>query len=596
MTRRKKARRSHSIGSYIVAAFMLLILLVTIGMMLVSISASSRELQANAMDYTEQLVLRVNADIDLYVQYIKDISDFLVDNTAIISYLQAARNGELTERVESDATGQLAAAISIRSEFSAIALASPTGDIIFGSPGAEPNAFTDYTQAGWYLDAVQSPREVQVSSSRVENLIADQYTWVVSFSKAVTNAYGEVLGVLLIDLNYNIIDSICAAIELGSRGYIFLLGSDGEILWHPQQNLIYAGLKSENVHDIMAAGSGRLSSGSGSAAKQYVICPSKDTGWTAVGVVYTEELLQMQGTMIRSYALIGAGALIAALVLSFLLSQSITQPIHALQHTMHQVERGDLSVRCGVTAGNELGQLSDSFNHMIATTQALMDETARVAEQKRISEWRALQAQIQPHFLYNTLDSIIWMSHAGRNAEVVEMTSALASLLRRSIGTGSDTNTLAEEMDHVKSYLTIQKMRYNEKLQYELDMDPQTADCLLPKLILQPLVENAIYHGIKVKQSGGAVRVESILEEDGLLITVEDNGVGMTDEQIARIFEQKQSDAESTKIGVYNVNERLQYYFGSKASMRYYSELGKRTMVMLVLPIVREKEGHGDEG
>ncbi len=595
MTRVKKPRRQSSIGRYIVAAFMLLILLVTLGMMLVSISTSSRELQANAMDYTEQLVLRVNADIDLYVEYIKDISDFLVDNTAIISYLQAARNGALNSRVEDEATGQLAAAISIRSEFSAIALASPSGDVIFGSPDAERNVNSDYMRADWYLDAVANPREVQVSSSRVENLIADRYTWVVSFSKAVTNAYGEVLGVLLIDLNYNIIDSICAAIELGSRGYIFLLGSDGEILWHPQQDLIYAGLKSENVADIMAAGPGRLSSGAGSAAKQYVICPSEDTGWTAVGVVYTEELLQMQGAMIRSYAAIGACALTVALVIAFLLSKSITQPIHALQHTMHQVEQGDLNVRCGVTAGNELGQLSDSFNHMIATTQSLMDETARVAEQKRISEWRALQAQIQPHFLYNTLDSIIWMSHAGRNAEVVEMTSALASLLRRSIGTGSDTNTLAEELDHVKSYLTIQKMRYNEKLQYELDMDPQTADCLLPKLILQPLVENAIYHGIKVKQTGGTVRVESILEEDRLLITVEDDGVGMTEEQIARIFEKKQSDAESTKIGVYNVNERLQYYFGSEASMRYYSTPGKRTMVMLVLPIVREKEGHGDE-
>lgn len=595
MTRVKKPRRQSSIGRYIVAAFMLLILLVTLGMMLVSISTSSRELQANAMDYTEQLVLRVNADIDLYVEYIKDISDFLVDNTAIISYLQAARSGALNSRVEDEATGQLAAAISIRSEFSAIALASPTGDVIFGSPDAERNVNSDYMRADWYLDAVANPREVQVSSSRVENLIADRYTWVVSFSKAVTNAYGEVLGVLLIDLNYNIIDSICAAIELGSRGYIFLLGSDGEILWHPQQDLIYAGLKSENVADIMAAGPGRLSSGAGSAAKQYVICPSEDTGWTAVGVVYTEELLQMQGAMIRSYAAIGACALTVALVIAFLLSKSITQPIHALQHTMHQVEQGDLNVRCGVTAGNELGQLSDSFNHMIATTQSLMDETARVAEQKRISEWRALQAQIQPHFLYNTLDSIIWMSHAGRNAEVVEMTSALASLLRRSIGTGSDTNTLAEELDHVKSYLTIQKMRYNEKLQYELDMDPQTADCLLPKLILQPLVENAIYHGIKVKQTGGTVRVESILEEDRLLITVEDDGVGMTEEQIARIFEKKQSDAESTKIGVYNVNERLQYYFGSEASMRYYSTPGKRTMVMLVLPIVREKEGHGDE-
>ncbi len=591
MTADSRPRRQRSIGSYIVALFMVLILLVTLGMTLASISKASGALQTNAMDYTEQLVLRVNADIDLYVQYIKDISDFLVDNVAVISYLQSARSGTLTDNVEDDAISQLVAAVNIRSEFSAIALASLTGDVIFGSPTAMRNESTDYTRAEWYLNAMQEPNEVQVSSSRVENLIADQYMWVVSFSKAVTNAYGEVLGVLLINLNYNIIDSICASIELGNRGYIFLLGPGGEILWHPQQTLIYAGLKGENVDEIMAAGSGRLSVGAGETAKQYVICPSEDTGWTAVGVVYTGELLQIRADLIRSYVLIGAGALAAALILALWLSNAITQPIHALINTMQQVEQGDLNVRCGVKAANELGQLSDSFNHMIATTQALMDETARTAEQKRISEWRALQAQIQPHFLYNTLDSIIWMSHAGRSAEVVEMTSALASLLRRSIGTGSDTNTLAEEMDHVKSYLTIQKMRYNEKLQYALDMDPQTADCLLPKLVLQPLVENAIYHGIKVKQTGGTVRVESLLEEDRLLITVEDDGVGMTEEQIARIFEKKQSDAESTKIGVYNVNERLQYYFGSEASMRYYSTPGKRTMVMLVLPIVREKEG-----
>lgn len=590
----RPSSRSRSIGSSIVAAFVLLIFLVMMGMMLVSISKTTRELRDNAMDYTEQIVLRVNADIDLYVEYIKDISDFLVDNVAIVSYLQEARSGQLTSRTEADAVSQLAAAINIRSEFSAIALVAPTGDVIFGAGDASRNEAANYTQAGWYLDALRAPGEVHVSSSRVENLVAGRYPWVVSFSKAVTNAYGEVIGVLLIDLSYRTIDRICASIELGSRGYLFVLDGDGEILWHPKQNLIYAGLKRENVDEIMAAGAGRLSAGPGEAAKQYVICPSGDTGWTAVGVVFTDELLVARGALVRSYLLIGAAALIAALGLALMLSNAITQPIHALQHTMRQVEQGDLHVRCGVRTGNELGQLSDSFNHMIATTQELMDETARTAEQKRISEWRALQAQIQPHFLYNTLDSIIWMSHAGRNAEVVEMTSALASLLRRSIGTGSDTNTLAEEMAHVKSYLTIQKMRYNEKLQYELDMDPQTAGCLLPKLVLQPLVENAIYHGIKVKQNGGTVRVESLLDEDRLLITVEDNGVGMTEEQIARIFEQKQSDAESTKIGVYNVNERLRYYFGNEASMRYYSTPGVRTMVMLVLPIVRQKEDGGN--
>ena len=307
-------------------------------------------------------------------------------------------------------------------------------------------------------------------------------------------------------------------------------------------------------------------------------------------IVGTQELLRSQDRIYKTYLLIAAAALILALVFALQLSRSIAGPIRRLMQTMRRVEDGDLHVRSQVSSRTELGQLSDSFDHMIAKTAELMDERLRSEEQKRKSEWKALQAQIQPHFLYNTLDSIIWMSHAGRNAEVVEMTSALALLLRSSIGDGSDTNTLKKEIAHVRSYLTIQKMRYNEKLRYEIDLDPQTEDCLLPKLILQPLVENAIYHGIKVKQQGGTVRIESLLEEDRLLITVEDDGVGMTPEQLETILDKKESDAESTKIGVYNVNERLQLFFGPDAVMKYYSTPGVRTMVMLVLPIVRGKE------
>ena len=256
-----------------------------------------------------------------------------------------------------------------------------------------------------------------------------------------------------------------------------------------------------------------------------------------------------------------------------------------------------------VQSEDEIGVVTGAFNQMVISIRqylerlrqsmeiqrSLMEKELLMESHLKDAQLKYLQAQINPHFLYNTLDSIIWMSHAGRSEEVVEMTSALAALLRSSIGDGSDTNTLKTEIAHVRSYLTIQKMRYHT-LHDEIDIDPQTEDCLLPKLVLQPLVENAIYHGIKVKQQGGTVRIESLLEEDRLLITVEDDGIGMTPEQLAMILEKKEADGESSKIGVCNVNERLQLFFGSEAAMKYYSEPGKRTMVMLVLPIVREKE------
>ena len=579
----------HSIGTRIVALFMLLILVITAAMTYVSINASTNELLGNATDYTGQLILRVNAEIDMYVEYMKDISDFIVDNNVVSAYLTAANEHVLTDAICASAQQQLAAAQKIRSEITAIALIPQSGGALFGSADAQLNTSSGYQKADWYTGALANPEEVQVSSSRVENLIAGQYNWVVSISRAVLDRAGRVQGVLLVDLNYQIIDRLCAAVDLGNRGYIYIIDQSGGILWHPQQDLIYAGLKQENVEEILAAENGRILSGKGAARRLYVACESEATGWTAVGAAYTQELLRNQDRIYKTYLWIAVLALVLALLFSVRLSVSVAEPIRKLTQTMQRVEDGDLHVRCSVSSRTELGQLSDSFNHMIAKTADLMDERLRIEEQKRKSEWKALQAQIQPHFLYNTLDSIIWMSHAGRNEEVVEMTSALALLLRSSIGDGSDTNTLKKEIAHVRSYLTIQKMRYNEKLRYEIDLDPQTEDCLLPKLILQPLVENAIYHGIKVKQQGGTVRIESLLEEDRLLITVEDDGVGMTPEQLATILEKKEADGESSKIGVCNVNERLQLFFGSEAAMKYYSEPGKRTMVMLVLPIVREK-------
>ena len=580
----------HSIGTRIVALFMLLILVITAAMTYVSINASTNELLGNATDYTGQLILRVNAEIDMYVEYMKDISDFIVDNNVVSAYLTAANEHVLTDAICASAQQQLAAAQKIRSEITAIALIPQSGGALFGSADAQLNTSSGYQKADWYTGALANPEEVQVSSSRVENLIAGQYNWVVSISRAVLDRAGRVQGVLLVDLNYQIIDRLCAAVDLGNRGYIYIIDQSGGILWHPQQDLIYAGLKQENVEEILAAENGRILSGKGAARRLYVACESEATGWTAVGAAYTQELLRNQDRIYKTYLWIAVLALVLALLFSVRLSVSVAEPIRKLTQTMQRVEDGDLHVRCSVSSRTELGQLSDSFNHMIAKTADLMDERLRIEEQKRKSEWKALQAQIQPHFLYNTLDSIIWMSHAGRNEEVVEMTSALAQLLRSSIGDGSDTNTLEKELAHVRSYLTIQKMRYNEKLQYAIDMDPQTGDCLLPKLVLQPLVENAIYHGIKLKQGGGTVRIETLLEEDRLLITVEDDGVGMTQEQLATILEKKEADGESSKIGVYNVSERLQLFFGPDAAMKYYSSPGKRTMVMLVLPIVREKE------
>ena len=392
MNEKQKLFTRHSIGTRIAALFMLLILVITGVMTYVSISVSTSELLDSSTDYTEQLILRVNAELDMYVEYMKDISDFIVDNGAVAAYLQAANEHRLTDAACRGAQQQLAAAQKIRAEITSIALIPQSGGALFGSEGASLNTYSNYHTADWYVDALADPDEVQVSSSRVENLIAGQYNWVVSFSKAVLDAAGQVQGVLLIDLNYQIIDRLCADIQLGSRGYIYLIDQSGGILWHPQQDLIYAGLKEENAQQVLAAKNGRMLLGKGSGRKLYVACASEATGWTAVGVAYTQELLRSRDRIYQTYLLIAAAALVLALVFALQLSMSIADPIRRLTQTMRRVEEGDLHVRCQVSSRTELGQLSDSFNHMIAKTADLMDELEAGWRRQRI--WNRTSVQI----------------------------------------------------------------------------------------------------------------------------------------------------------------------------------------------------------
>ncbi len=580
-------RRRPSISTTMVAAFTLLVTVVTLLISIRSYGYTRQQLQSVASDYTGQLIAQVNSQLDMYVEYIEDLSDFIVDNAAVAAYL---RSGDAEP---GDVEAMLRHAAETRSEIYAVALAGTDGRIVFNDPTFRENAYARWQESEWYRAALAAPEMVYVSSSRVENLVEGRYVWVISFAKAVTDGDGTVLGVLLADLRYDVIDKILAGVDLGSRGYLFLLDDRGEILWHPQQQLINAGLKEERVADVLASGGDPVTVSGTGGERTYFSARSAATGWTAVGVTYTSELLQQQDRMLQQYVVIALSAVGIALALSVLISRAISDPLRKLADTMATVESGDFTVRSGPQTYREVERLGDSFNHMLATIGGLMEEQKRSEAEKRQYEWDLLQAQIKPHFLYNTLDSIIWMSHAGRNAEVVEMTQALARLLRTSIGSGSEIVTLRRELEHVESYLTIQKMRYRDTLRFELDIEPDTLDCLVPKLVLQPLVENAIYHGIKVKEHGGTVRITSMLDEEALLITVEDDGAGMTAAQLAHILDGKPGDGGSSRIGVRNVHERLRMYFGGDCGLRFFSEPEKGTTVMLVLH--RRRGGEEDD-
>ena len=444
----------------------------------------------------------------------------------------------------------------------------------------------DIESLDWYQAAMESKSGIAVSSSHGQNAIQSSYKWVITLSRAlVNNQTGEREGLFFVDLNYSAISDLCNNNSIEEKGYIFVLDAEGNIVYHPKQQLMYGGLKTENIDAIMECREDSLIIDEGGDSKLYTMSKSKRTGWTVVGAVYTSELLKNNEQAQMWYLLVASILLLAVIGISSIISREITKPIRSLRDSMRKVQNGQFDTHVEVITENEIGSLGRSFNLMTSEIQALMEQNVYEQKQKRKSELKALQAQINPHFLYNTLDSIIWMSEAGENDEVVEMTSALARLLRQSISNDKEEVELEKEIEYVKNYLTIQKMRYKDKLEFFIYVDPRVAHVPIIKLVLQPLVENAIYHGIKYKETKGNLKIYARPVDGRVEIVVADDGIGMDEDVMEHIFDEHRKEQKRNGVGVPNVQKRLKLQYGSEYGIRYESVKGAGTKAVITIPV-----------
>ena len=294
------------------------------------------------------------------------------------------------------------------------------------------------------------------------------------------------------------------------------------------------------------------------------------------------------------YVLTAIILVIVALLFSRFMARSITLPIQKLRDSMKKVQEGDFSVSdVVVDSKNEIGSLTKSFDVMTHRIQELMEQNVHEQEEKRKSELKALQSQINPHFLYNTLDSIIWMAEGKKNEEVVLMTASLARLLRQSISNEDEVVPIANEVEYARGYLTIQKMRYKDKLEFQIEVDSSILYIPLIKLVLQPIIENAIYHGLKYKESKGLLIVKGFMKDGNAVLQVIDDGVGMDEETLAHIYDKHKVNYHSNGVGVYNVQKRLKLYYGDDYGITYESEKGEGTTATITIP--GRQEGQYDE-
>lgn len=290
--------------------------------------------------------------------------------------------------------------------------------------------------------------------------------------------------------------------------------------------------------------------------------------------------------MIRFSLIVFAVILMVIIFLSYYIPLSITRPIRKLSEVTEQVAKGNLEVRSQVRSGVEINMLSDSLNTMIDKINELLRQVTEEQVRLRKAEFELLQSQINPHFLYNTLDAIIWLAESGEEKKVVDMVGSLSEFFRTSLNRGEDMVTIKKELQHVRSYLEIQQMRYQDILRYEIQVPEELYRYLIPKITIQPLVENALYHGIKNKRGFGQIVISGKIETDHFVIQVKDNGIGITEERLTQV-----NDGIRDKVltgndiyGLYNVNERIRLNFGEKYGLTLESTYGEGTVASLSLP------------
>ena len=522
-----------SIRTAIISSYFLIVIVALAIFALVALRYTEKTVMENAEEYSLQLIEQVNGDIDSYIDYLRNISALITSDGDVQDYLfkDGLSDGERAERF-SRITMQFETIMETRDDIVNIGIVGNDRYII-NNGYYKVNDNIEMEELDWVRKAYDKYGITVISSSHVQNLVDGKYEWVITLGKALQNkTTRELEGIFFADLNYSSINELCSGISLGNKGYIYVLDSSGNLVYHPQQQLLYSGLKEEKIQEVLECEERSFLTEDG---KLYSISTSTETGWSVVGVSYTDDLLKNSDQTTALYLFSAMLILLASLGLAYVLS-------------------------------------------------SLMEQNVEEQRQKRKSELKALQAQINPHFLYNTLDSIIWMAEWGKTNEVVLMTSSLVKLLRQSISNQNELVRVEEEVEYTRSYLTIQKMRYKDKLEYEILVDQEVQGKKIPKLVLQPLVENAIYHGIKYKEGKGVVCIEGFKAGTHMVLKVTDDGNGMTKEQLSKIFEKRETDTRRNGVGVLNVHERIQLYYGKEYGLKFSSEEGLGTTVEVHIP------------
>jgi len=563
--------------------------------MLVSYTVT-RIIEDRANEHTLQLIGKVNTSLEHVVSNMQNLTYFISFDPHVQKFLSDTDN-RLSADEQYTVSRFLQGFTTLYPEVAGILVADRQGGYMSNDMYARRPA--SLTEELWYEQAVDSRGIFTIVGHPVNRNVTTHTNYrpeeVISVARAILEPDTQVVkGVVLVDLKLRVIAEAAKDVRLGKTGYLMVIDHRGENIYTPTNPMI-DGFPLAWIGD---QASGMFAKQVNGRSLQFIYLTSPFTNWTTVGVFpkneSAAEARQIQFYVVSFVFLICLMGITASLYVS----HTISRPIQQLKAFMHKAESGDLTVRHTGSRTDEIGMLGKSFNTMLVQLRKLLELTELQERQKREAELKSLQAHIKPHFLYNTLDTIHWLARKKGADDVAEVVEALSRLFRIGLSRGNERIPLADEMAHIRSYLQIQKTRYRDKLNYQIEMDPDTEHLEVLKIMLQPFVENAIYHGLKQRRGPGNIWISARLAEQALVLTVADDGIGIAEDQLSALQEQLASDIRGqtnfSGYGIMNVLARVKLTFGEPYGVLIDSERGRGTTVTIMHPIIDGAKGGGE--
>lgn len=573
---------------------------------MITYSKFTTSTEERTSEYTAQIVHQINQNLDRNMEEMKRLSLMPLYDNSVLAILRELGGSEqaplyLSTEKRQKMTLYISSLSYSRPEVKGIQIMSLNGIVFSNLDPSTMKAQVDLRKEEWYSRVLAgNGASVIIPSHRPDYYVDSSMDRYFSVARLLREPNTNLpLGVIKIDMKMEMIDQILTNMPFTKEGSLIIVNQQQELFYEKRENETtpgYQALLQETAGLVHPGKSGRTISLQG---QRYLLIDnvSARTGLTVISMIPIDSLLKDSNDL-RSFTIfIAAIFLVVAGGLASYFAYSLSKPLVSLKEKMLQVEQGHFHERVPVSSADEIGKLSEQFNHMVEEINRLVNEVYVISLREREAELAALQSQIHPHFIYNTLEAINMMAIRAGNYDVSDMVSSLGKLMRYTVERGDGFVTLAQELESLSSYVRIQQTRLGDRIQVVMEVDESLRDAPIPKLLLQPLLENAIYHGIERQERGGTIWISVARDAEAMQISVRDNGKGMTQSELIRLrssvsipFHQNEAaSSQRTGTALRNIYQRITLLYGEGYHLMMDSQAGQGSIFSLRIPIENEK-------